>query len=418
MIRGRGTRLPLLRAASLGTCRARRHCSQRRAGGPWRRSSQSRARVRRSPPGSADRSAAELAAVAAGIAAAVLGALALRLWRRQPGLTSRASMTRAPSWRRSRRVAGRRRRTGLRAAQHRMVRPSPWTTYAPEADRWPFSSSRRGVGHARQSSPTSVAGRRPLAGGITLALISSGTPEENRAAVGNGGTEVLLQENYEVNAGLPCQLDACRRGGELGRPDRQRAVQGVASESLIRITLRAQRGAASPTQACHGSAGRLTVWMDRTRPGRVHCPCPRAAPSGGARSGRHRGARPRSSRRASTPLLLKGPALAQRLYREGENRDYFGHRPVGRATGPRLSAACADRARLPLGLEDASESTTWPGSCTPRSGARRASGEGRSGSTCTGGWTGCEAPGDVVWDALAASRSSIDLRGQGGRRPR
>ncbi len=44
-------------------------------------------------------------------------------------------------------------------------------------------------------------------------MVSDGTPEQNRAAVGNGDAEVLLQEDYEVMKAYRVAGDARRRGG-------------------------------------------------------------------------------------------------------------------------------------------------------------------------------------------------------------
>jgi peroxiredoxin len=85
-----------------------------------------------------------------------------------------------------------------------------------------------------------------LAADITLTLLSSGTPEENRAAVGNGATEVLLQEDYEVNEAYRVRSTPV---AVMVSPEGRIAtttVQGTAIESLIRLTLRESAERLSP----------------------------------------------------------------------------------------------------------------------------------------------------------------------------
>jgi hypothetical protein len=110
-------------------------------------------------------------------------------------------------------------------------------------------------------------------------------------------------------------------------------------------------------------------------------------------------------------VLLKGPALAQRLYTEGEARGYFDIDLLV----PRAKLTTAQRALTSLGYVWAHEmfgiddvagiehSQTW---------AR--AGEGGAPLLIDLHWRldRCEAPDDVVWAALAARRSSIELRGE------
>lgn len=110
-------------------------------------------------------------------------------------------------------------------------------------------------------------------------------------------------------------------------------------------------------------------------------------------------------------LLLKGPVLARRLYASGETRGYS---DVDLLIPRRRLAAAQEalerlgyvRGEAVLGIDDVADiqhSEVW---------AR--AGEAGGPLLIDLHWRldGCEAPDDVIWDALAAGRSSIELAGQ------
>ena len=111
-------------------------------------------------------------------------------------------------------------------------------------------------------------------------------------------------------------------------------------------------------------------------------------------------------------LLLKGPALAQRLYSpRGENRGYT---DIDLLVAPRDLTS----ARQALRGLDYREVVLVPG-IDDVAGIEQAEIWGRAGERGGPIWIDlhwrldrCKATGDVIWDALAASRSSIDLSGK------
>jgi len=112
-------------------------------------------------------------------------------------------------------------------------------------------------------------------------------------------------------------------------------------------------------------------------------------------------------------MLLKGPALARRLYADGEIRGYadvdllIPRRELARAREvlAKLGYVSAEEV---FGIDDVAgiqHSEVWS-----RPGER----ESRSGPIMIDlHWRldGCEAPDDLIWEALAATRGSIELRG-------
>jgi peroxiredoxin len=188
-----------------------------------------------------DRTAAELGATATGIAALVLGVVALSLWR------DKRSLTRSLDNARERLAA---------------IPPGlPVGTLAPDfaltstsGETVTLADLRSGgkpvglvfvspdCGPCSELFPEVTRWQRALAGGITLALISTGTAEENRKAVGDNGTNVLLQEEYEVTmayrvASTPTTV-VVNPDGRIASPP----ASGNAIESLIRLTLRRSEG--------------------------------------------------------------------------------------------------------------------------------------------------------------------------------
>jgi peroxiredoxin len=192
-----------------------------------------------------DRSGAELAAVAGFAAAALLGLLAVRLRRERDSISQSLANARAelktmplglpvgvaaPDFTLPSLQGGDVSLEELRARGSPVallfVSPGcgPCTKVFSNASRW----------------------QRPLADDITLALVSTGTPEENQAAVGNGETRVLLQENHEVNEAYRVRSTPVavmvNQEGRIASP----AVPGTAIESLIRVTLRENAERLSP----------------------------------------------------------------------------------------------------------------------------------------------------------------------------
>ena len=113
-------------------------------------------------------------------------------------------------------------------------------------------------------------------------------------------------------------------------------------------------------------------------------------------------------------MLLKGPALARRLYADGEIRGYSDvdllirrrSLATARQVLGRLGYANADEV---FGIDDVAgilHSELWsrPGERAIRSGPIMIDLHWRL--------DGCEAADDVVWEALAAGRGSIELRGE------
>lgn len=109
-------------------------------------------------------------------------------------------------------------------------------------------------------------------------------------------------------------------------------------------------------------------------------------------------------------VLLKGPALARRLYAEGENRGYSDVDLLVRRRDLAWAAEALTtlgyvRAEEVLGIDDVADiqhSELW---------AR--AGEDGGPVLIDLHWRldGCEAPDDVIWEALVARRGSVDLRG-------
>ena len=191
-----------------------------------------------------DRSAAELVAVAAGIAAVVLGALALRLWQSNrdlrrhldnahaelaafpPGLPVGAP---APGFSLPN-IDG---ETVTLDALRARGRPVVLVFVSP------------GCGPCQTWSPELLRWQAMLANEITIAMISDGTPAQNRAIVGDGGAQVLVQEKLEVMkayrvSGTPVTVLVNAEGMVASKP-----ISGaIAGESFIRLTVR-RAGAAS-----------------------------------------------------------------------------------------------------------------------------------------------------------------------------
>jgi peroxiredoxin/uncharacterized membrane protein YphA (DoxX/SURF4 family) len=197
-----------------------------------------------------DRTAAELVATATGIAAVVFAALAFSLWRDKRDLTLRLTNARidlnarppglpvgslAPDFSLASTAGGDVSLGQLRARG----RPVGLVFVSPEC------------GPCSELLPDITRWQRTLAGGITLALISTGSAEDNRKAVGNDTTEVLLQEDFEVGqsfrvAATPTAVVVGADGRIVSPP-----ASGAAIESLIRLTLRqhAGNGRSSPVPA-------------------------------------------------------------------------------------------------------------------------------------------------------------------------
>jgi Uncharacterised nucleotidyltransferase len=110
-------------------------------------------------------------------------------------------------------------------------------------------------------------------------------------------------------------------------------------------------------------------------------------------------------------LLLKGPALAERLYNQGESRGYT---DIDLLIAPRDLTA-ARRVLIGLGYD---EVVLVPG-IDDVAGIQHSEIWNRPGERGGPIWIDlhwrldpCEAPGDAIWDALAASRGSINLSGR------
>ena len=88
-----------------------------------------------------------------------------------------------------------------------------------------------------------------LANEITIAMISDGTPAQNRAIVGDGGAQVLLQEKLEVMKayrvnGTPVTVLVSAEGMVASKP-----INGaIAGESFIRLTVRRAAAASGSGQ--------------------------------------------------------------------------------------------------------------------------------------------------------------------------
>jgi Thioredoxin-like len=85
-----------------------------------------------------------------------------------------------------------------------------------------------------------------MADDMTLALVSTGGADENREATGNGNTEVLLQDEYEVTTAYRVTATPT---AVVVNPDGRIAstpAAGAAIEPLIRLTLRRNQNRPSP----------------------------------------------------------------------------------------------------------------------------------------------------------------------------
>src|SRR5581483_10625096 len=184
-----------------------------------------------------DRTAAELVATATGIAAVVLAGVAFSLWRDRQDLRMRLGNARkeidlfppglpvgsmAPDFTLSstsgREISLEQLRQRGRPVGLVFVSPEcgPCSELFPEVRRW----------------------HEVLSDDITLALVSSGSPEDNRKAVGSDAIDVLLQDEFEV--ATKYRVSATPTAVVVG-PDGRIAsapAAGAAIESLIRLTLR------------------------------------------------------------------------------------------------------------------------------------------------------------------------------------
>ena len=194
-----------------------------------------------------DRSGAELAAIAGFIAAALLGGLAMRLRRERDTLRhslddARAELARipaglpvgvaAPDFALPSMHGGEVSLDDLRARG----RPVALLFVSP------------GCGPCERIFSNVGRWQSALGGRITLALLSSGTTEENRAAVGNGEMEVLLQEDYEVNKAYRVRSTPAAVVVNSEGRIASASVLGAAIESLIRVTLRENGERLSPSR--------------------------------------------------------------------------------------------------------------------------------------------------------------------------
>ena len=200
----------------------------------------------------ADRTAAELVAVAAGLAAAVLGVLALTFWRKSRTLTR-----------------------DLESAQDRLSslpRGLPVGTMAPE---FTVHSARSGLpvtlddlrapglpvvlifvspgcGPCKEIFADVGRWQVALAEDVTVAVISEGDRADNIASLENGSGDVLLQDDWDVVMAYKVRNTptavAISADGQMASA----LVSGAGIESLVRLTVRQQRmrgsGAAVPRQ--------------------------------------------------------------------------------------------------------------------------------------------------------------------------
>jgi methylamine dehydrogenase accessory protein MauD len=185
-----------------------------------------------------DRTAAELVAVVASIAAVVLGAVALRLWQSNRGL--------------SRHLDNAHDVLALYPPGLPVGAPAPdfslpdidGTTVTLDALRargrpvlLVFVSP--GCGPCELLFPDLRQWQTMLADEVTIAMISEGTPAQNRSMVGDSGAQVLLQESREVArayrvGGTPVTVLVSAEGKIASE-----AISGaVSGESFIRLTLR------------------------------------------------------------------------------------------------------------------------------------------------------------------------------------
>jgi len=194
-----------------------------------------------------DRSGAELAAIAGFIAAALLGALAWRLWRERDALRRGLEEARAelaifpvglpvgavaPGFALPSMHGGEVSLDELRARGRSVVLLfvgpdcGPCETLFPAIARW----------------------KEALADKLTVVAISSGTPEENLAAAGDSAAEVLLQEDWEV---VKAYRVLSTPTSVLVSSDGRIAsstVSGIPIESLIRLALRHDGTGLSPSE--------------------------------------------------------------------------------------------------------------------------------------------------------------------------
>lgn len=196
----------------------------------------------------ADRTAAELVAIAAGVAAVVLGAFALRFWRENVTL-----------------------RRDLDDARKDLQGLPPGLPVGTAAPGFALRSARNGetvtldalrargrpvvlVFVSPSCSSCTVtfrnAGRwqTALAGDVTVAIVSDGAPGENLVVVQDSSADVLLQEEFEVGTayrvGVTPTAVVVSPEGRLASA----LVAGPGIESLIRLTIREHAmGSAGPS---------------------------------------------------------------------------------------------------------------------------------------------------------------------------
>ena len=105
-----------------------------------------------------------------------------------------------------------------------------------------------GCGPCNALLPDLARWQRELAGKVTLALVSGGSPEENRAkAQGLGIAQVLVQQITRSEQRLPGVRHAEHGAGAGGRHDRQSGRPGRGADSLA--------GGADAGHAARGRAG-------------------------------------------------------------------------------------------------------------------------------------------------------------------
>jgi peroxiredoxin/uncharacterized membrane protein YphA (DoxX/SURF4 family) len=195
----------------------------------------------------ADRTAAEIVAIAVGIAALVLGAAALSFWRENRDLNDRLSralddLAKFPPGLPIGSIAPNFSLKSLSGESVELeqllargghvalvfVSPDcgPCTEIFPEIPRW----------------------QRSLGGRLTIVAVSSGTPEQNVSAARDSEIEVLLEEDWEVTRAYRVLATPST---VLIDPDGRIAsipVSGLMIEPLLRVALRRQAGT-SPTSA-------------------------------------------------------------------------------------------------------------------------------------------------------------------------